>query len=197
MLFRGLVFAAGTALLASCGTVPNAGALLFDIPGSCGTSPGTSTNMICAGTDLVQTIANKPAPRMNVDYAETDAFDLQLSSSLAAELNKVTVTVPDTIKLPLEEIAAQVMPAADSPRLVFWLAQVRNSGGQIKACEVALESSLPDWLIRMGADYLKQRLTYGPADKYDATVYFDSQTEGAPIRTIVFTPRDGTTLGCG
>jgi len=197
MRFSGLMLAAGAAMLAGCGTVPNAGALLFNIPDSCGTNPGASTNMICAGTDLVQTVANKPAPKMNVDYSETDAFDLQLSASLGAELNKVTVTVPDAIRLPVEEIAAQTLPAADSPRLVFWLAQVRNSGGEIKACEIQLESAIAGWLVKMGADYLKQRLTYGPADKYNAAVYFDSQTDGAPIRKIVFTPRDGTALSCG
>jgi hypothetical protein len=196
MRYSGLILAAGAALLAACGTVPNAGAL-FDIPASCGTSPGASTNMICAGKDLLQTVAEKPAPKMNVDYAETDAFDLQLSSSLGAELGKVTVTVPDAIKLPVEEIAAQTMPAADSPRLVFWLTQIRNSGGEIKACEIQLESAIAGWLVKMGADYLQQRLTYGPADKYNATIYFDSQTEGAPIRKVVFSKRDGNALACG
>lgn len=196
MRFSGLLLAAGAALLAACGTVPNVGAL-FDIPASCGTSPGASTNMICAGKDLLQTVAEKPAPKMNVDYAETDAFDLQLSSSLGAELAKVTVTVPDAIKLPVEEIAAQTMPAADSPRLVFWLTQIRNSGGEIKACEIQLESAIAGWLVKMGADYLQQRLTYGPADKYNATIYFDSQTDGAPIRKVVFTPRGGSALTCG
>jgi hypothetical protein len=196
MRFSGLILAAGAAVLAACGTVPNAGALLFNIPGSCGTTPGASTNMICAGTDLVKTVASKPAPKLNVDYAETDAFDLQLSSSLGADLAKVTVTVPDAIKLPVEEIAAQTMPAADSPRLVFWLTQIRNSGGEIKACEIQLESAIAGWLVKMGADYLQQRLTYGPADKYNATIYFDSQTDGAPIRKVVFTPRDGNALAC-
>ncbi len=197
MRFSGFMLAAGAALLAACGTVPNAGALLFNIPGSCGTSPGASTNMICAGTDLVQTVANKPAPKLNVDYAETDAFDLQLSSSLGADLTKVTVTVPDGVNLPVEEIAAQTMPAADSPRLVFWLAQIRNSGGEIKACEIQLESAIAGWLVKMGADYMKQRLTYGPADKYDAAVFYDSAAEGGPIRKVVFTPRDGNALTCG
>lgn len=189
--------AAGALLaLASCGTVPNPGALLFDIPGSCGTSPGASTNMICAGTDLVQTVASKPAPRRAFEYAETDAFDLQLSSSLGASLEKVTVTVPASITLPLQDVAAQVLPAADSPRLVFWLAQIRNSGGEIKACEVQLESAIAGWLVKMGADYMKQRLTYGPADKYNAVVRFDSQAEGSPIREVVFTPRTGAALSC-
>jgi hypothetical protein len=197
MLLRGLFAAAALAAIASCGTVPNAAAL-FDIPSSCGTAPGASTNMICAGTDLITTVANKPAPKMAVDYAETDAFDLQLSSSLGAGLGKVTVGVPDTIALPLEEIAAQTMPAADSPRLVFWLAQVRNSGGEIKACEMQLESVLPGWVVKIGADYLKQRLTYGPADKYDAAVFFNGQTEGSPIKRVVFTPRDeNADLTCG
>lgn len=196
-MIRTTLLTAGALLaLASCGTVPNAGALLFAIPGSCGDSPGASTNMICAGTDLVQTMASKPAPRMNVDYAETDAFDLQLSSSLGAGLTKVTVTVPDTITLPLQEVAAQVLPAADSPRLVFWLAQVRNTGGEIKACEIQLESAIAGWLVKMGADYMKQRLTYGPADKYNAVVRFDSQTPGSPIREVVFTPRTGAALTC-
>ena len=152
--------------------------------------------MICAGTDLVQTVANKPAPRRTFDYAETDAFDLQLSSSLGANLDKVTVAVPAAIPLPLAEIAAQTLPAADSPRLVFWLAQIRNSGGEIKACEIQLESAIAGWLVKMGADYMKQRLTYGPADKYDAVVRFDSQAEGSPIREVVFTPRTGTPLSC-
>lgn len=197
MIRTTLLAASALLALASCGTVPNAGALLFDIPGSCGTSPGASTNMICAGTDLVQTVASKPAPRRTFDYSETDAFDLQLSSSLGANLEKVSVTVPASITLPLEEIAAQTLPAADSQRLVFWLAQIRNSGGEVKACEIQLESAIASWLVKMGADYVKQRLTYGPADKYNAVVRFDSQAEGSPIRKIDFTPRTGAPLSCG
>lgn len=195
-MMKHLIAAAGFGLIAACGTVPNMGAL-FDIPSSCGDSPGASTNMICAGTDLVQTVASKPAPRMNFDYAETDAFDLQLSSSLGANLNPVTVTVPEAITLPAQEIAAQVFPAADSPRLTFWLAQIRNTGGEVKACEIALESAILDWALKMGADYMKQRLTYGPAEKYNAVIWFDSQTPGAPIRRVVFTPRGGAPLTCG
>jgi len=196
MLTRTLMAAATLGLMASCGTVPNAGGLLFAIPGSCGDSPGASTNMICAGTDLVATVASKPAPRLKFDYTETDAFDLQLSSSMGAGLTKITVENP-SVTLPLEEVASQAMPAADSPRIVFWLAQIRNTGGEIKACEIQLESALAGWLVKMGADYMKQRLTYGPADKYNATIYFDSEEDGAPIRRFIFTPRDGAALDCG
>lgn len=197
MHFKGLTLAATASLLAACGTVPNAGALLFDIPSSCGANPGASTNMICAGTDLIQVVASKPAPRRTFDYSETDAFDLQLSSSLGANLEKVTVTVPAAITLPSAEIAEQVLPTADSQRIVFWLAQVRNSGGEVKACEIALESAILDWLLRSGTDYIKARLTYAPADKYHATIFIDTQTDGAPIRKAVFTPRSAGAPSCG
>jgi hypothetical protein len=196
MIRRGLIALSAAAAITACGTVPNPGALLFDIPASCGTDPGVSTNMICAGKDLVTVVGNKPAPRMAFDYAETDAFDLQLSSSLGAGLDKVTLAVPDAVNLPLQEVAAQTQPAADSPRLVFWLAQIRNSGGEIKACDAQLESALAEWLIKMGADYMKQRLTYGPADKYDATVFFNGSVDESPIRRVVFTPRNGNALSC-
>jgi len=193
MHVRLLMAGAAAALLASCGTVPNAAGLLFDIPGSCGDTAGASTNMICAGTDLVATVASKPAPRRTFDYTETDGFDLQLSSSMGASLEKITVTVTDD-SLPLQEVAAQVMPASDSPRAVFWLAQIRNTGGEIKACQ-QLEG-ITELLVKMGADYLKQRLTYGPAGKYNATIYYDVETDGSPIRKFVFTPRDGNALAC-
>ncbi len=196
MMTRTLLAAVGFAALASCGTVPNAAGLLFSIPNSCGDTPGASTNMICAGTDLVATVASKPPPRRTFDYTETDAFDLQLSSSMGEGLAKITVDNP-AVTLPLEEIASQSLPAADSPRIVFWLAQIRNTGGEIKACEIQLESAIAGWLVKMGADYMKQRLTYGPADNYNATVYFDSQEDGAPIKQFIFTPRDGAALSCG
>lgn len=197
MIRTTLLTAGALAALAACGTVPTSPlASLFDIPATCTNPSGLSTNMICAGSDLVQTVASKPEPRRTFAYSEDDAFDLQLSSSLGAGLEKVTVTVPDTITLPLKHIADQAVPTVDSERLVFWLAQIRNTGGEVKACEIQLESAIVGWLVQMGADYMKQRLTYGPADKYDAVVRFDSQTEGAPIREIVFTPRTGTPLSC-
>ena len=110
---------------------------------------------------------------------------------MGAKLEKITVTVTDD-SLPLQEVAAQVYPSSDSPRIVFWLAQIRNTQGEIKACQ-KLEG-LTEIAIKMGADYLKQRLTYGPADKYNAILYYDVET--APIRSVVFTPRDGAALTC-
>ena len=145
-MIRTTLLAAGAfAALTACGTVPTSPlASLFDIPATCANPSGLSTNMICAGSDLVQTVASKPAPRRTFAYSEDDAFICN-SPPPGAGLEKVTVTVPG--KTPCRSNTSLIRPCpADSERLVFWLAQIRNTGGEVKACEVQPKApSLTGW----------------------------------------------------
>lgn len=195
-----LILMAGTALAACTAASPRTGPLIskvMDIPSTCATATGLTTNAICAGTDLASTAFAKPEPRRTFDYDETDAFDLQLSSSLGAGLNLVTVNVEGDDML-LDGIAAQRVAAADSERIVFWITRIRDTGGESLACPVKPTRTLDlaGWAVQLGAAYLEDWLIYKPAKDYNVRVMYDNETDGEPIRAFHFVPRSDGPLRC-
>lgn len=196
-----LLFLAACTVLAACTTAsPRTGPLIskmMNIPSTCATATGLTTNAVCAGTDLASTAFAKPEPRRNFDYAETDQFDLQLSSSLGAGLNKVTVNVAGDDML-LDDIAAQTVAAADSERIVFWITRIRDTGGESLACplEATRTLDLAGWAVQLGAAYLEDWLIYKPAANYNVRVMYDKEMSGEPIRSFEFLPRSAEPLTC-
>lgn len=197
---RALLLIAGLALSACAASSPRTGPLIskmMNIPSTCLNATGLATNAVCAGTDLASTAFAKPEPRRNFEYAETDAFDLQLSSSLGAGLNLVTATVAGD-DMRLEAIASQTVAAADSERIVFWVSRIRDTGGESLACPVEATRSLDiaGWAVQLGAAYLEDWLIYKPAANYNVRVMYDKEAMGEPIRSFQFVPRSAGPLTC-
>lgn len=154
------------------------------VPGGCtaGGAPMTSSlTAVCRGVDLAA-LALTTSSKPQFDYFETDQFDLQLHASMKGAVPTIKTPVPDTDKLTVTELEASTTPRPDSPRLAFWLAKIRASGGQNLICEEATrggaESALAWMLANMATDWLKDWLTYKPAEAYHAKVFVRPMTGG-------------------
>lgn len=185
-----------------CVASPRTGPLLANvtkIPDDCGSSTeGVVLNAICAGRDLAAMTISKPEPRKMFEYSETDEFDLQLSASMGKNLGKIIVNVEgDGMKL--DEIANQTVAAADSERVVFWLARIRDTGGTSIQCQVDVadrDLDIAGYAIKLGAAYLQDWMIYKPADDYNARVFFDPSDETKPIRRFEFVTRGANKFDC-
>lgn len=132
-----------------------------------------------AGSSLRET---QPAPageavqpesaRTQVTFIDSSAFDSDLSRALKQNDSRVEVLAP--AKFSLNQIP---------PRLEKWLAQVKETGGEVQA-EAAPQPgagtrglfSLPVELVVALYDKISDRITYGPAQQYDARLHYDKVT---------------------
>jgi hypothetical protein len=145
------------------------------IPGGCpqGAAMASSLTAVCRGVDLVALGLNTSS-RPTVNYAETDEFDLALNASMKGQVPTIKAPVGAGERLLASELEAAVRPAPDSPRLAFWLAKIRATGGQNLICEEETddaESAIAWMLAGMAADWLTDWLTYKPAEEYHALVF--------------------------
>jgi hypothetical protein len=185
-------------MLASCsatGPSPGPGGTFFTggnvtalanmaVPGGCAAVTATaplSSNLtaVCRGIDLAAltfTTSSKP----EFDYLENDQFDLQMHASMNGSVPTIKTPVPSNDKLTIAELEASTTPRPDSPRLAFWLAKIRSTGGQNLICQEGgtkgVENAFAWLLANMATDWLRDWLTYKPAGNYHAKVFVKQMT---------------------
>jgi hypothetical protein len=194
---------AAATMLAACsatGPGPGAGGSFFTggnvtaianiaVPGGCTTAaPVMSSNLtaVCRGVDLAAlmlTTSSKP----EFNYLETDQFDLQMHASMNGSVPSIKSPVPANDKLTIAELEASTTPRPDSPRLAFWLAKIRSTGGQNLICQEGAkgaENAFAWMLANMATDWLKDWLTYKPAANYHAKVFVKPMTGGKDYEVV-------------
>lgn len=166
------------------------------IPGGCpqgASSLTSSVTAVCRGVDLAALALNRSS-KPQFSYGENDEFDLQLNASMKGMVPRIQVTMPNTERLTVAELEAATNPAPDSPRMSFWLAKVRATGGQNLICEVdpdGAESAFAWMLASMAADWLTDWLTYKPAEAYHAMVFVQpmQNSDDYEVVRVEFVPR--------
>jgi len=147
----------------------------------------------CAGMQNSPPKANCTAVESDFNYYDSATFDSRLSRTMICRADEVTLSLPSpesTGKIP--------------ERLDRWLAAVDESGGKVtvekdpnKTSEYIAKGfdggivvgaifDLVD-IAKMAYQEMKDKKLYGPAEGYDATVYYEDGT-GA-ITGVVFSKR--------
>ncbi|MBI1339606.1 hypothetical protein GC169_05255 [bacterium] len=187
MTFKAGLVCAAAIMAAGCAATPTTGgAPLFTggnvqavanmaIPGGCPTSSTLTSSItaVCRGVDLASLALNRSS-RPQFNYAENDDFDLQLNASMKGGVPTIKAITPASESLTVAELEAATVPSADSPRLSFWLAKIRATGGQNLVCQEetdGAESAFAWMVASMAADWLTDWLTYKPAEAYHSIVY--------------------------
>ncbi len=160
------------------------------------------TNAICRGVDLIAgSGSGRPSSRLR--YAETDQFDLDLNASMDNAIDPILLAVEGGA-IPLADVASTARPGPNSKRIVFWLARIRDTGGENIACAPTagdrdFGAALVNLTVNMAFDRLEAWRTYRPAQDYNAVLHVerDDTVGDLLVRRIEFHRRDsGRPLAC-
>ena len=115
----------------------------------------------------------------NVVFIDTDTFDKDLSSSMAADTKAITVTM-------LAPMSINQMPT----RLGKWLSAISDKDGRVDVepkPTTTKSLSLMLGLLPMAYNYLKEEFSYNSASNYNATIFYNQKL--GTVKKIVFTKK--------
>lgn len=145
--------------------------------------------------DIASKMTVAPSPVSNVHYSESDRFDISLLASMKGEISPITVEMNGFISRTQLNAPKSVTPT--TPRIERWLWKIRESQGQVIACEDGGRSLLIVMLpvlIGLIADVIRDYVTYQPAKFYNAMVWYDPNTD--IVRYVDFHRRAGEAFDC-
>ena len=121
-----------------------------------------------------------------VNFTDTDVFDKNILNSMSVDTQNIDVAM-------IGKVSINHIPE----RLGKWLSVI-NEDGQVtlKSTQVEGEKNEPQTTKSIGAilgllpvvyGFLKKKLTYGAAEQYDATIFYNAAT--GVIDKVVFTKK--------
>jgi len=126
----------------------------------------------CASTQKTQEELEK------VTFIDVDIFDQELSASMSAETEEITVSM-------LAPVSINQIPQ----RLSKWLNVVSKRGGHVEITPKSMNKS-PTWLLNLlpfVIPPLKEEWLYGAAMDYNAKIFYQPQT--GQVEKVVFTKK--------
>lgn len=131
----------------------------------------------------------------SLKYSETDQFDLALLASMKGEVSPITVEMDGFFSRNQFNEPKSITPT--TPRIERWLWKIRESSGQVIACEDGGRSlwiAMLPVVIGLIADMIRDYVTYQRAEFYNAMVLYDANTD--IVRYVEFYRRSEEEFGC-
>lgn len=131
---------------------------------------------------ITGTQGNRITETETVTFLDTDAFDSDVANRMNDGFGTLEVHL-------LKSFSINQIP----PRLGSWLKAITDNGGKmgvkadakVSAKFFGLDDVLLAAAIPLVKDYVSKRLTYQAASRYNATLYFNPETE--QVSRVVFT----------
>jgi len=157
----------------------------------------------CKGLDLARIATIPKSAVSSIDYSETDRFDRQLHASMKGRVPDIRISFGDARPSYADLTQVPAKPPYDATQLVFWQAQVLNSGGNIGICETApyesILSALGSIIIEVLFGIADDWLTYRQANNYHSILVVTRQNaEGDPdylVDSVEFSLRSNHASG--
>lgn len=140
----------------------------------------------CATVDVGRTIIDvaakwagpKPTPSTDINFKNSDEFDMRLRGSLKNEYDAVDVAFNNQ---------GSISPTALPSRIDRWLTRIDITGGKVVVCPINTNFNYLEFgseiILRLtkGIDHYK---TYQPANLYNAAVYVDANDPNKALGVI-------------
>ena len=135
-------------------------------------------------TQVAAAPAEEAVPEGTVIYEDSFTFNWDLSSALRSAEDQVIVETPEDVKI------TEIPEDLDK-----WLSRIKENGGTVKAQANPQQgqfqtrgflTALIDVVLYL-VGVAKEEATYGPADDFDALLYYDKDT--GKVTQIVMTKR--------